>query len=62
MGLVLLVYVPKLILTLVLLGDLFRLGAGSINYFIENDDNTAFSSRRKFVNQVGLVSCNHLCL
>jgi predicted MPP superfamily phosphohydrolase len=56
MGLVLLVYVPKLILTLVLLGeDLFRLGAGSISYFIENDDNTAFfSSRRKFVSQVGL--------
>lgn len=56
MGLVLLVYVPKLILTLVLLGeDLFRLGAGSINFFIENDDNTAFfSSRRKFVSQVGL--------
>jgi predicted MPP superfamily phosphohydrolase len=37
------------------LEDLFRLGAGSISYFIENDDNTAFfSSRRKFVSQVGL--------
>jgi hypothetical protein len=46
MGLVLLVYVPKLILTLVLLGDLFRLGAGSINYFIENDDNTAFFEKK----------------
>jgi hypothetical protein len=36
------------------LEDLFRLGAGSINYFIENDDNTAFSSRRKFVVRWGL--------
>jgi hypothetical protein len=55
MGLVLLVYVPKLILTLVLLGeDLFRLGAGSINYFIENDDNTAFFPREENLCQVGL--------
>ncbi|PKH66433.1 phosphoesterase [Flavobacterium sp. ALD4] len=56
MGLVLLVYVPKLVLTLVLLGeDVFRIGAGSIKYFIDYDDNTTFfASRRKFVSQVGL--------
>jgi hypothetical protein len=56
MGLVLLVYVPKMVLTLVLLGeDIFRIGAGSINYLIENNDNaTFFASRRKFVSQVGL--------
>jgi hypothetical protein len=56
MGLVLLVYVPKLVLTLVLLGeDVFRVGAGSIKYFIDYDDNaTFFASRRKFVSQVGL--------
>ncbi|TRX04182.1 metallophosphoesterase [Flavobacterium gawalongense] len=56
MGLVLLVYVPKMVLTLVLLGeDVFRIGAGSVNYFIEKNDNvTFFASRRKFVSQIGL--------
>jgi hypothetical protein len=56
MGLVLLVYVPKMVLTLILLGeDLFRIGAGSINYFVDYNDNTSFlASRRKFVSQVGL--------
>lgn len=56
MGLVLLVYVPKMVLALVLLGeDIFRMAAGSVNYFIENNDKTTFfASRRKFVSQVGL--------
>jgi len=56
MGLVLVIYVPKLILTLVLLGeDLFRLGAGVVTYFIDSDQNTSFlASRRKFVSQLGL--------
>ncbi|MFV8341795.1 metallophosphoesterase [Flavobacterium sp. XS2P39] len=56
MGLLLIVYVPKLILTLVLLGeDIFRIGAGSVNYFIDKNDNVAFfASRRKFVSQIGL--------
>ena len=56
MGLVLLVYIPKMILALVLLGeDIFRIGAGSVNYFIENNDKTTFfASRRKFVSQIGL--------
>ncbi|RKR09532.1 hypothetical protein C8C83_1171 [Flavobacterium sp. 90] len=56
MGLVLLVYVPKIVITLVLLGeDVFRLGAGAINYFIDNPSNTSvFPSRRKFISQIGL--------
>jgi hypothetical protein len=56
MGLLLVVYVPKMVLTLILLGeDIFRMGAGSINYFVEYDTNASFfSSRRKFVSQVGL--------
>jgi predicted MPP superfamily phosphohydrolase len=56
MGLMLLVYVPKIVITLVLLGeDVFRLGAGAINYFIDNPSNTSvFPSRRKFISQIGL--------
>jgi len=56
MGLVLLVYIPKIMLTLILLGeDIFRLGAGSVNYFLKSNTNTDFlGSRRKFVSQIGL--------
>jgi predicted MPP superfamily phosphohydrolase len=56
MGLLLLVYVPKLILTLVLLGeDVFRVGAASVNYFIDKNENSDFfAARRKFVSQIGL--------
>jgi predicted MPP superfamily phosphohydrolase len=56
MGLLLLVYVPKIVMTIVLLGeDVYRLGAGSINYFINNSANSDFlPSRRKFVSQIGL--------
>ena len=56
MGLLLIVYVPKLILTLILMGeDIFRLGAGTVNYFANYDKNTEFlNSRRKFVSQIGL--------
>jgi hypothetical protein len=47
MGLVLLVYVPKMVLTLVLLGeDIFRMGAGSISYFVDYNDNTSFLASR----------------
>ena len=51
MGLLLIVYVPKLIITLILMGeDIFRLGAGTVNYFVNYDKNTDFlNSRRKFV-------------
>jgi hypothetical protein len=56
MGLLLIVYVPKLILTLLLMGeDIFRLGAGAVNYFVNYDKDTDFlNSRRKFVSQIGL--------
>ena len=56
MGLLLIVYVPKLILTLLLMGeDIFRLGAGLVNYFVDYDNNADFlKSRRKFVSQIGL--------
>lgn len=56
MGLLLLVYIPKLVLTLVLLGeDVFRIGAGSVNHFIvKNDDISFLASRRKFISQIGM--------
>jgi len=56
MGLVLLIYLPKIILTLVLFGeDIFRIGAGSVNHFANYNDSISFlASRRKFVSQIGL--------
>jgi predicted MPP superfamily phosphohydrolase len=56
MALLLLVYVPKIVMSIILLGeDVFRLAAGSVNYFVGNSANTDFlPSRRKFVSQVGL--------
>jgi uncharacterized protein len=56
MGLLLLVFLPKIILTLFMFGeDIYRLGAGSVNYFIDNNNKATFlPSRRRFVSQVGL--------
>jgi predicted MPP superfamily phosphohydrolase len=56
MGLLLLIYLPKIILTLVLFGeDIFRIGFGSINHFAKFNDSADFlASRRKFVSQIGL--------
>lgn len=56
-GLLLVVYVPKLVLTLVMFGeDLFRLAAGGINYFVNNDPSISnIPSRRKFVGQIALA-------
>lgn len=56
MGLFLLVYLPKIIITVVLLGeDIVRFFAGSANYFIEYDNRETFlPNRRKFVSQVAL--------
>jgi hypothetical protein len=56
MGLLLIVYVPKLILTLTLMGeDIYRLCVGSVNFFVDYDKGTDFlNSRRKFVSQIGL--------
>ena len=55
-GLLLLIYLPKIILTLVLFGeDIFRFGFGSVNHFAKFNDSVDFlASRRKFVSQVGL--------
>ena len=55
MGLMLLVYLPKIVLTLVLFGeDIYRVCLGSINYFVESDNADFLQSRRKFVSQIGL--------
>jgi hypothetical protein len=56
MGLLLLIYIPKIILTLVLFGeDIFRVGFGSVNHFAKFNDSVDFLvSRRKFVSQIGL--------
>ncbi|WP_264526312.1 metallophosphoesterase [Flavobacterium sp. N502536] len=55
-GLMLLVYVPKIVLTLIMFGeDIFRLGAGIVNYFVYNSSGSeAIPSRRKFISQIGL--------
>lgn len=56
MGLMLLVYVPKILITLILLGeDVFRVLIGVVNHFVDyNKEATFLPSRRKFVSQVGL--------
>ena len=56
LGLLLLVYIPKITLTLVLMGeDLFRLALGSFNRISKYKENTEFiTSRRRFVSQIGL--------
>ena len=55
-GLLLVVYVPKIFLALLMLGeDAFRLTKGTINYFVEQDSTTDFlPSRRIFVSQIAL--------
>jgi predicted MPP superfamily phosphohydrolase len=55
MGLFLLVYVPKIILTLMLLGeDIYRIVQGSITYFVENDNESFLPKRREFISKIGL--------
>ncbi len=56
LGLLLVVYVPKLVLTFVMFGeDIFRLFMGAVNYFVNNDVETSnIPSRRKFVSQIAL--------
>ncbi len=56
MGLLLLVYIPKIVMALVLMGeDIFRIGAGTVNYFSNYNSEIDFlASRRKFVSQIGL--------
>lgn len=56
MGLLLLVYVPKIVLTLVMFGeDIFRIGASILNYFMYNTPRSEMMpNRRKFVSQIAL--------
>lgn len=56
LGLVLLIYIPKILLMFVLFGeDVYRLFRGGINYFYNSDvDTSVFPARRKFVSQIGL--------
>lgn len=55
-GLMLLIYVPKIVMTLVLFGeDIFRIGASILNYFIYNAPRKEMMpDRRKFVSQIAL--------
>ena len=56
MGLLLAVYIPKIVITVIILGeDIFRIGAGVISYFVESEASAKFlPSRRKFVSQMAL--------
>jgi uncharacterized protein len=56
MGLMLLIYLPKILITLVMFTeDVFRVVVGTLNYFSNYDDSQSFlASRRKFVSQIGL--------
>ena len=56
MGLFLLVYVPKLVLTFTMFGeDIYRFFAGALsNFYPKEEGQTFLSSRRKFVSQIGL--------
>ncbi len=56
LGLVLLIYIPKILIMVVLFSeDIFRLFRGALNYFYSSDvDTSVFPARRKFVSQVAL--------
>jgi predicted MPP superfamily phosphohydrolase len=56
MGLMLMVYVPKIVITLILFGeDIFRIGASILNYFMYNAPRKEIMpERRKFISQVAL--------
>ncbi|MWB95646.1 metallophosphoesterase [Flavobacterium sp. GA093] len=56
MGLMLLVYVPKIVITIVLLGeDIFRIGASILNYCMYNAPRKEIMpDRRKFISQIAL--------
>jgi uncharacterized protein len=56
-GLFLVVYVPKILLTFIMFGeDIIRLAAGAINYFVNSDPDISYiPSRRKFISQIGLA-------
>ena len=67
LALFILVYVPKLVLLIFVLGeDIYRLFEAIYNYFISKPDNSSafFSSRRKFIGQfaIGLASIPFLSI
>lgn len=55
-GLMLVVYVPKIVLTLIMFGeDIIRVGASILNYFVYNTPRKEMMpDRRKFVSQIAL--------
>lgn len=55
-GILLLILIPKLILTFfMLMEDIYRVFSGTISHFIGNDDESFLPNRRKFVSQIALV-------
>jgi predicted MPP superfamily phosphohydrolase len=56
LGLVLMVYLPKIVLAIVMLTeDVFRVGKGSVTFLAKKKrEQPFFASRRKFVSQLGL--------
>jgi predicted MPP superfamily phosphohydrolase len=56
LGLVLMVYLPKIVLAIVMVTeDVFRIGIGSVTFLAKKErDQPFFASRRKFVSQLGL--------
>jgi hypothetical protein len=57
LGLLLLLFIPKIILTFfMLMEDVFRVFSGTVTHFMGDNDNGNFlPSRRKFVSQIALV-------
>jgi predicted MPP superfamily phosphohydrolase len=55
-GLLLMVYIPKILVILILLAeDIYRIGFGAVNHFARFNDHDHFiDSRRKFVSQIAL--------
>ncbi|WP_125722257.1 metallophosphoesterase [Flavobacterium ustbae] len=55
-GLMLVIYVPKIVLTLIMFGeDIFRIGSSIVNYFVYNTPRKEMMpDRRKFVSQIAL--------
>lgn len=56
LGLVLIIYIPKMILTTIMFGeDFYRIISGTISYFLGNTNQSSFlPERRKFVSQIAL--------
>lgn len=55
LGLMLLVYLPKIVVTIVMLGeDIFRILSGSVQNFTKTSGDGFLPERRKFISQIGL--------